>query len=102
MILKVQSKSIGSCNCNACEFLFCVCHELMKKVKLNELYLEEDTLNDTTMVIDNVSKTFLLCVGQKCSVRCQQNEVSKIIKNKNDAAYIMIDFKMNFEAVSSR
>ena len=102
MFLKFQSKPIRSCNCNACKLPFYVFHELMKKVKLNEICLEEESINDVTMVIDDVSKKFLLCMGHKCRVRCQQNVVSKIVKHKNDVIHIIIDFKMSFEATSSR
>ena len=56
IFLKVQSKSIRSCNRNACKFPFHACHELMKKVKLSELYLEEDSINNATVVIDDVSR----------------------------------------------
>ena len=41
-------------------------------------------------------------MGHKCEVRCQQNSVSKIIKHKNNVVHVMIDFKINFEATSSR
>ena len=73
-----------------------------EKVKLNELSLEEETINDATMVIEDISKKFLLYTGHKCRVSYQRNILSKIMKNKNDVLPIVIDFKMNFEATSSR
>ena len=102
MFLKVRSKQIRSCNCNACKFPFYFCHELMKKVKLNELCLEEEVLTDATMAIDDISKKFLLHMIHKHIVRCQQNSVQNIINHNNDVFYAVIYFKMNFEATSSR
>ena len=78
---------------------------LAEKILENHNNLNQYFIEDTLLVIRDVTRKYLLYMGHKNRVRYQQVSVNRAIQYNSDVithANIIIEFKMNFESSSTR